>query len=131
MKTQKVVVYGTLRSGHYNNRLMETSDFISKVRLNEKATMYSNGGFPILSFAETGNETEIVGELYEVPEGQAMARLDALEGYPRWYNRTEREFTTESGDTVTAWIYHQDHIFNDLQVVESGDWDKHVQRRYG
>lgn len=126
-----VVVYGTLRDGHYNNRLLDTSTKLSMVKLNGKATMYSNGGFPILSFAETGNETEIVGELYEVPDQQAMARLDSLEGYPRWYNRTERQFTTAEGDTVTAWIYHQDQIF-DLPVVKSGDWNEYVQnnRRY-
>ena len=40
-------------------------------------------------------------ELYEVEEGEAMKRLDALEWHPRWYVRTPVK--TKDGDIVETY----------------------------
>lgn len=125
-KPTLVAVYGTLRKGFYNNSLLDNATFKDSGFLKESATMFSNGGFPILSFKE-GLETPspIRVEVFEVIDQRTMDRLDSLEGYPNWYNRTEREFTLDNGSVVTAWIYHQDQDFTErLPLVASGDWCK-------
>lgn len=120
-----VAVYGSLRDGMGNHGLMKGSDFMGKGLLQEGSTMFSNGGFPILSFAVAKSEP-ILAELYDVANQRDMAMLDRLEGYPTWYNRTQKEFLMEDGRTMTAWIYHQDQDFTErLPVVESGDWVKY------
>ena len=123
-----VAVYGSLRDGMGNHGLMQGSDLIGKGVLQEGSTMFSNGGFPILSFAVVKSEP-VVAELYDVANPRSMAMLDRLEGYPDWYDRTEKEFTMEDGRTMTAWIYHQNKDFSErLPVVESGDWVKFRMR---
>lgn len=120
-----VAVYGSLRKDMGNHRLMDGSEFIGKGILQDGSTMFSSGGFPILSFALTKSEPVLV-ELYNVDNPRNMMMLDRLEGYPDWYNRTERQFKMEDGSMMTAWIYHQDRDFTErLPVVESGDWVKY------
>lgn len=130
-KKQVVGVYGTLRQGNGNHRLLENAQLIGSGFLEESATMYSNGGFPILSFdPEVPRFGPIRVELYEVSDQRTMDRLDSLEGYPQWYNRTEREFKLDDGRTMTAWIYHQDKAF-ELPIIESGDWQQRPVLRRG
>lgn len=118
----KVAVYGSLRQTMGNHSLMNGAEFVGTAKLMDDATLFSFGGFPVVSFAVAKSEP-ITVEIYDVTEPQQMRRLDALEGYPDWYNRTERQFQLEDGSTVTAWIYHQDKDFSDkLPVVETGDW---------
>lgn len=109
-----VCVYGTLRAGCSNHRLLEGSEFLGSVSVDGWA-MYSMGGFPALVPAVG---LAISGEVYRVTEA-VMKTLDRLEGYPGWYDRTE--VPTEFGD---AWIYH----FTDQaavvgrRLIQSGDW---------
>lgn len=120
-----VAVYGTLRDGQGNHGLMQGSTPLGKGILLEGATMFSSGGFPILSFTVQKSEP-VTAELYDVANPRSMAMLDRLEGYPEWYNRTEKKFAREDGSTMTAWIYHQDKDFTErMPVVESGDWVKY------
>lgn len=124
----KVAVYGSLRKGMGNHGLMGDSQCIGQALMVDPATMFSNGGFPILSFS-VKQEKPILAEIYEVDSPQIMQRLDRLEGYPEWYNRTEKEFIMQDGSTVTAWIYHQDKDFTErLPVVASGDWVEYRMR---
>lgn len=129
-----VAVYGTLRRNLYNSYLMQGAQFIGDGQSVEEGTMYSRGGFPILSFAT--KTCPIVVELYWVDE-YALRRLDGLEGYrgegcaDNWYDRSMKEFTYEDepGElkTIKAFIYHQDKVLP-LPIVESGDWATTRQR---
>lgn len=124
----KIAVYGSLRQGMGNHRLMGNSTLIGKGLMVDRATMFSNGGFPILSFS-IQQEKPILAEVYQVDDPRTQQDLDRLEGYPEWYTRTEREFILHDGSTVTAWIYHQDKDFRErLPVVESGDWVEYRMR---
>lgn len=114
-----VAVYGTLLSGLHNNYLLNQARFIGKGQSVFHGTMFSAGGFPILSFEEPESKVQV--ELYEVPD-HILARLDALEGYPEWYQRTVKTFEIE-GEKIKAYIYHQDLASNSsMPVVTSGDW---------
>lgn len=116
---QYVAVYGTLLSGFGNNVLLADSVKLAEGQSMFWGTMYSNGGFPILSLDEPTSLIEV--EVYRVDSQEVMNDLDALEGFPGWYDRSVRTFKAANGEILKAWIYHQDKAFN-LPVVESGSW---------
>lgn len=127
-----IAVYGTLRTGHGNDRLWRgyaTTAGLDKVDGYELLTY---GAFPYAVPAEGG--AQITVQLIEAEDDQEgadlLARLDRLEGTPNHYRRTR--IVTESGRT--AWMYvASDRTLADLQgeshrgpatVIDSGDWDE-------
>jgi gamma-glutamylcyclotransferase (GGCT)/AIG2-like uncharacterized protein YtfP len=109
----KVFVYGTLKSGFGNHRLMESrSTFITKDQI--KGLMVSLGGFPGVVHAD---DRCVKGEVYEVTD-DCLKDLDRLEGHPRFYKRTK--VTTQNGLEVETYIYQGE--IKHRQVVETGDW---------
>lgn len=134
MSMTTVAVYGTLRKGQGNHILMDapSTKFIGKGQTIEPAVMISTGGFPILDFASAQHEenvhlsTSVTVEVYEVDD-ETLVRLDRLEGYPSWYNRTERPMLMENGDEVKAFIYYQDHCTSRGKgCITNGDWVERV-----
>lgn len=55
-------------------------------------------------FAVEAPMCSVRGELYYV-SASALKRIDELEGHPDWYRRVPVRAVTDSGDTVTAWMY--------------------------
>jgi gamma-glutamylcyclotransferase (GGCT)/AIG2-like uncharacterized protein YtfP len=111
-----VAVYGSLRKGFGNHRLVEDSTYLGTDYTYPEFTMYSMGGFPYVM--HEGN-TSMVVELYDVDDN-VMARLDRLEGYPTFYDR--KQIPTSQGD---AWIYFMHTAYRGTEEVESGDWGKY------
>lgn len=107
-----VCVYGTLRRGFGNHRLLANGRMLGECRL-DGWEMYSLGDFP----AVVPGDGEIVCEVYEIDQA-ILNRLDHLEGYPNFYNR---------GLVVTphgkAWMYYLDTLTGRPRV-ESGDWSE-------
>lgn len=109
---EKVFVYGTLKQGHSNHSLLSTARLLGEYTTPPEYTMYSLSAFPAVSLKGC---TPIVGEVYEV-DTPTFERLDMLEGYPGFYDRTQIQ--THFGP---AWIYHiEDHTYQ--TVVETGEW---------
>lgn len=105
--SHKVIVYGTLKKGFGNHRLLETSKFLGTTSV--PGTMYSLGGFPGVRLDRLG-QTSIKCEVYEV-DGATLVNLDRLEGYRgpglnNFYDRRNIAFSLD-GDTQvqTADIY--------------------------
>lgn len=111
----KVFVYGSLKQGFHNFRLLHDAPFIGVDKT--KGTLLDLGSFPGL-LAE--GQTTIHGEVYEV-DGRSLARLDRLEGHPDFY---KREFhTLESGQQ--AWVYFINEGYADKRRrISSGIWEK-------
>jgi len=95
-------VYGTLKKGYSNNRILRDSEFIGKGRTVDKTALY-NFGCPALFFTEDGLPT--LGEVYAVTEDFTRVSLDLLEGYPYGYDRKQVDVLLDSGGTVRAWVY--------------------------
>lgn len=79
-----VFVYGTLKSGYGNNRLLLTSKFIGNCRTTSPWMLDADGGIPFLHKIRDGKH--VIGELWEVDD-QTFANLDRLEGHPTFYER--------------------------------------------
>lgn len=96
-----VGVYGTLKQGHGNHRLLQ--------HVERKAVGHVSGhrlyqrGIPFLVPDET-SPYEVLVELYDVDD-ETLERLDMLEGHPRWYCRKELPVKLEDGSEAIAWIY--------------------------
>ena len=117
-----VAVYGTLKGGFHNNYLLNNSHFVGRFKSCLPFTMYSRGGFPILSLDSDHERTQVTVEIYMVSEEDLLNRLDRLEGYPDWYDRSQQEFYQDTmAGPMVAWIYHQNGT-HDLPVVADGNW---------
>jgi gamma-glutamylcyclotransferase (GGCT)/AIG2-like uncharacterized protein YtfP len=97
-------VYGTLKKGHRNHHVLgPDARFLCNATV-YNMTMHKGPGFPYAVFKDN---SEIKGEVYELPN---LAACDRLEGYPHHYLRTEvicwddDESDDENHDT--AWVYH-------------------------
>jgi gamma-glutamylaminecyclotransferase len=73
-----VFVYGTLKRGGENHRVIAGQRFVGEARTEAAFRLYQLDGYPgMAAVAEGGRSIE--GELWEV-DGPALARLDELEG---------------------------------------------------
>jgi gamma-glutamylcyclotransferase (GGCT)/AIG2-like uncharacterized protein YtfP len=97
----RVFVYGTLKKGHGNHRLLAQSKFLGRCVLHGKHRLVSLGGFPGL-VATPNDEADrpVSGEVYQVTE-EVLQSLDFLEGHPRFYERQKL-----STPYKNAWAYY-------------------------
>lgn len=123
-----VLVYGTLRHGEPNHRLidMTKSTYLGRYVKTLPYTMVSLGGFPGLVDSELSNP--IVVELYDVDD-VTFEKLDTLEGYPFFYNRKQ----IEVDDGLYAWVYYLNDPdeYTQCPVIYSGDWLNRFTDLYG
>jgi len=119
----KVAVYGTLRKGHGNHRLLESSEFLGEEKLPGHG-MVSLGGFPAVYTSENDKKSVVV-EVFKVDGESTKKRLDMLEGYPSFYDR--KLVKTSHGD---AWMYViESYNEKSERQVEGGDWNEHEKSR--
>lgn len=105
----KLFVYGTLKLGYCNHRVLGDAVFLGNFTTDSVYSMYDLGSYPSVSLEGT---TAIVGEVYEISD---LTSVDMLEGYPTFYNRSEIE--TDFG---LAWIYHYLPMHGD--IIANGFW---------
>lgn len=121
-----IAVYGTLRRGFGNySYLLADQHFIGEEIISLPFKMVSLGGFPALIPSEENND--IVIEVFDIDD-EAFRGVDALEGYPAFYNRTQVE--TSHGK---AWIYFitdTDGYYDERDLVPNGDWKQFVTNKY-
>ena len=112
-----VSVYGSLRAGLGNHRLLSTAVRQDDGIIADGFRMVSLGGFPAL--IKQGEHTPIVVEVYEVENETRASNLDMLEGYPSFY---DREVVTLV-DGRECWVYFiRGNSYSDNTPVPNGDW---------
>lgn len=116
--TTLVAVYGTLKMHRGNHHVIELAGGKLKGvgRTKSSHLMVSLGGFPGVILSEEGCPVYV--EVYEV---EKIGPLDALEGYPHFYDRDPVEVETGEGP-VTAWMYHLPKEYKNRPIVEDGEW---------
>lgn len=105
-----VAVYGTLKKGYGNHRLLEDDDvsYLGTAFTVEKYSMADDQWVPHVVDDDHADAKNIVVELYEIADSyvgdQVLNSLDTLEGHPRHYCRTKIKVNKE-GHLVDAWLY--------------------------
>jgi gamma-glutamylcyclotransferase (GGCT)/AIG2-like uncharacterized protein YtfP len=108
----KFFVYGTLKTGHGANSILQgRAEFIDEDRI--EGSLYNMGAFP--GFQASGSGM-VQGEVWEVTDDKLPTMLDSYEGYPHLYTR--ERVRTEKG--YNAWVY----IINNPSeaLIEEGVW---------
>lgn len=104
-RTHHVFVYGTLKLGYGNNRLLHDGVFVGPGITVRPFQMRTTPGFPVVFDVNAEPLHNIAGEVYEVND-EILSRLDQLEGHPRWYRRQEVVVDiADTGVQQTCWMY--------------------------
>ncbi|MBE2180195.1 MAG: gamma-glutamylcyclotransferase [Chthoniobacterales bacterium] len=105
MQTDLLFVYGTLKRGLGNHRVMRDAEgeFLAEVRTEDRLPLVIDGLPYLLDMPGRGHCVE--GELYRVTSAEGWARLDRLEGHPRFYRRRVIGVVEENGRRREAWAY--------------------------
>ena len=117
-----VFVYGTLRSGEVNHRLLDGLEPVAKARTEARFRLAHLGGFPAMV---RGGRTRVAGEVYEV-DGPTLLRLDRLEGHPGFYRR--RAVRLEGGRAAIAYLLSPVQAAG-YPTIRSGDWTNQKEIR--
>jgi len=78
-------VYGTLKSGQANNRLLARQEFLGEAVTLPIYRLYGLGWHPGL-VTDTDAGLAVEGELWGVDD-RTLAELDEYEGVPHWFDR--------------------------------------------
>lgn len=111
----RVFVYGTLLAGEGNHRLLATAKLIGEARTEPAFELRDLGAFPGLV---RGGAYAVVGEVYAV-DTETLARLDVLEGHPRFYRRTC--IALADGTHVETYLLTPEQV-EGRPVIVSGNW---------
>lgn len=128
-----VFVYGSLKEGYGNHRLLLTSTLRHHATLPYGHRMFSLGGFPGVVEADLSSGYPIHGEVYEVAESTLFESLDYLEGYDKetdtgMYLRRPVMVELDNGEleVVETYIYNsqtaKDMEAYDYPEIVNGSW---------
>ena len=110
-------VYGTLKIGERNNKLIIDERFIAATDVRDMVLINK----PDYPYAIDRKGRKIHGELYQISE-ECLEQLDVLEGYPEYYDR--KIVNTDDG---RAWIYYLNDAKEAKQLENkygiAGEWD--------
>ncbi len=115
MSGEYIFVYGTLRKGHRNHRLLENSEFVGYAITKDKYSLFVDG----IPYVVKIPVSKIKGEVYRIDK-HTLEKLDRLEGHPDFYKR-ERIDVVINDRIIKAWIYF--YPYPKGKLIESGDFE--------
>lgn len=126
----KIAVYGTLKQGYGNHRLLEGKTMLG-IGVTDIRYNIISGGFPIIMASDDGLPVKV--EVYDISDdAECLQNLDALEGEGVMYDRKDVPIIVD-GERVLCSIYegnprfwsqrfakgsHNDQFMNDQNVLE-------------
>lgn len=115
-----IAVYGSLRKGLHNHRVLRNSKLLSTEVVNIPWRMISLQSYPgLVPSIENKN---IVVELYEVSD-DVYKNVEFLEGYPSYYQKAI--ISTSLGEVE---VYVLEQGYANYPLVENGDWVKYLTK---
>jgi len=131
-----IFLYGSLRQDQSAYKELELDKYLNFVQKSTlMGSLYDLGEYPGL--VQNPKHTKIAGELFEVQDHEAIKILDKFE---RYYadNHAEslylRRCIQLEEPNIEAWTYFyntekDERDYKSAQLVESGDWIKHLASR--
>lgn len=121
-----VVVYGSLKKGFYNHRVMDNSLLLGEVIV-PNFEMYSMGSFPAI----IKGDGEILGEVYEVNNRHTLQKIYNLESYTGERNNPNNWYDTCDVDTdfgkAEIFYMRNKNSLNSNNRIKDGFWDIEYQ----
>jgi len=111
----RVFVYGTLLEGEPNHRLLAAATLVGAAATKPVFSLADLGFFPAMV---EGGASAVRGEVYEV-DPPTLARLDVLEGHPRFYRR--QRVVLADGSTAETYVLSPEQAAG-RPLISSGDW---------
>lgn len=124
-KGEYLFVYGTLRRGENSDLSRNSSqiDYLGQDRIN--GFLYNLGWYPGVREAAKSlkdgfdpDKPTVIGDVFRIRDAGIGVHLDAYEGYPNLYGRSE--VMTEKG--TKAWVYTYNDETAPDRLIETGDW---------
>ena len=117
-----VAVYGTLRKGFGNHRLLNSARLVGTGQTIEQYAMVAQG-IPYVASGHREDGNNIRVEVYAVDDA-TLERMDQLENHPDWYKRKEIKVQLDNGIIATSWLYFNDTVdLQDLKFLKDfGDY---------
>lgn len=125
MEKNLVAVYGSLRSGMSNHRLLEKANYLGTFDTEPVFSLYALGGYPGI---KQNGEISIVMEVYEVDDLESR-KVDNLEGYSPTSNDNyfyDRIVIDTPFGKAKTYIYVPE--VDESRIVKSGDWKEYVNK---
>ena len=111
-KVAKVFVYGTLKKGGRNSRLLKDALYLGKAKTKLKWTMIGSGyHFPYVLEQNDNLGKRIQGEVYHVTTDE-LKRLDELEGVPSHYKKEK-----------ISVVYDTDYVLEDVTMYVKANFN--------
>jgi gamma-glutamylcyclotransferase (GGCT)/AIG2-like uncharacterized protein YtfP len=117
-----VFVYGTLLRGERNHGLLVHARLVGPAATEPRFELIDLGAYPGMT---ADGQTAIRGELYEVDD-RTLARLDELEGHPRYYRR--ETIALDDGRAAHAYVLPAAET-EGCPPIASGDWKSRAPRK--
>lgn len=95
-------VYGTLKRGHGNHRILKTCEFLGPAVTVDRFVL-TDVGFPYMypeNLVIGALAFPVLGEVYRVTAYGIRSQLDSLEGYPGHYDRRKIDVILDDGGGV-------------------------------
>jgi len=125
-----LAVYGTLRKGESNHKVLGDSEFVKEVRI-IGFKMYGKATFPAVIKGE--EEDSIVIEIYRITNPEILETIDMLEGFDRKNPSSPDNLYTIQSISIDSInesieIYTFDHLPEMVHSLgaqlKHGDWKK-------
>lgn len=120
---KQVAVYGTLRRGCGNDRLLQGAPCRGVFEVRNFRMYTEHASFPYVHYSPAG---VIQVEVYDVKDEAMALSLDRLEGYPYHYQRKIVPYydsCRNRSPSGTAWMYYVcDKPQSDDDYIKTGNW---------
>lgn len=135
--THTLLVYGSLRKGANNNRLMDGADYIGTTKLPGFSLFELGGWFPGVKNTEAERPwiDEVVVDIYGDVSDEQLKRLDHYEGYYEdapnnsLFRRIPVTTLVDEFPKTTPQVYVYNGAVDLAKVIESGDWIEFTKGR--
>lgn len=117
----KLFTYGSLKTGYWNNRILEGATSLGKAVTKKPYTLV-DVGFPYALTQKVGHpQKPIIGEVFEIDDNHLL-RCDRLEGHPNHYVRRKvLVHLTDLDEEVETFIYEYDGTGRQASLCQIDD----------